>query len=64
MDFKDKDDAAYKTLMSEMDMKPLTCEAVAKDCDSNPNEWYHTLIAIEDLLIVLTIPDLKVNAWC
>ena len=50
--------------MSEMDMKPLTYEAVAKDWDSNPNEWYHTLVAIEDLPIVLAIPDLKAYALC
>ena len=50
MDFKGKSDAAYKSLMSEMDMKPLTYEAaVAKDWDSNPNEWYHALIGIEDI---------------
>ena len=38
MDFEGKNDAAYKSLMSEMDMKPLTYEAVAKAWDSNPNE--------------------------
>ena len=64
MDFEDKLDAAYNTLENELDMKPLTYEAVAKDRDSNPNEWYHTLIAIEDFPIVLAIPDLKVYDWC
>ena len=64
MDSEGKDDAAYKSLMSEIDMKPLTYEAVAKDWDSNPNEWYHALVAIEDLPIVLAIPDLKAYAWC
>ena len=39
MDFEDKDDAAYTALMNELDMKPLTYEAVAKGWDSNPNEW-------------------------
>ena len=63
MDSEGKDDVAYKTLMSEMDMEPLTYEAVAKDWDSNSNEWYHALIAIEDLPIVLAIPDLKAYAW-
>ena len=48
MDFEGKDDAAYKTLMGEMDMKPLTYEAVVKGWDSNPNKWYHALVAIED----------------
>ena len=61
MGFEGNDDAAYKSLMSEMDMKPLTYEAVAKDWDSNPNEWYNALVAIEDLSIVLAIPDLKVT---
>ena len=64
MDFEGKGDAASKTRMNELDMKPLTYEAVAKDLDSNPHEWYHALIAIEDLSIVLAIPDLKVYAWC
>ena len=50
--------------MNELDMKTLTCESVAKDWDNNPNEWYHALIAIEDLPIVLAIPDLKVYACC
>ena len=45
-------------------MKQLTYEAVANDWDSNPNEWYHALIAIEYLPIVLAIPDLKVYTWC
>ena len=58
MNFEDKDDAAYKTLMNEMDLKALTYEAVAKDWDSNPNECYYALIAIEDLPILLVIPDL------
>ena len=64
MNFEDKDDVAYKTLMDELDMKPLTYEAVAKDWDNNPDEWYHALIAIENLPIVLATPDLKVYAWC
>ena len=64
MDSEGKDDAAYKSLMSEMGMKPLTYEAVAKDRGSNPNEWYHALVAIEDLPIVLAIPGLKAYTWC
>ena len=64
MDFESKDGVAYKSLVSEMDMKPLIYEAVAKDRDSNPNECYHALVAIEDLPIVLAIPDLKAYAWC
>ena len=63
-DFEGKDNVAYKSLMSEKDMKPLPYEAVAKDSDSNPNEGYQALIAIEDLPIVLAIPDLKAHAWC
>ena len=64
MDSEGTDDAPYKSLMREMDMKLLTYEAVAKDWDSNPNEWYHALIVIEDLPIVLAILDLKAYAWC
>ena len=60
---EDKDGATYKAIMNELDMKPLTYEAVAKDTDSNPNEWYHAQIAIEDLPIVLSIPDFTVYAW-
>ena len=58
MNFEDKDDAAYKTLRNEMDLKVLTYEAVAKDRDSNPNECYYAIIAIEDIPILLAIPDL------
>ena len=64
MAFEDKDDAAYKMLMKELDMKPLTYETVAKDWDDNDNEWYHALVAIEDLPVVLAIPNLNVYAWC
>ena len=64
MDFEDDDTAAYKTLMKEMDMKPLTYETIARDWTDNEKEWYHALIAIKDLPIVLAIPDVNIYAWC
>ena len=51
-------------LMSETDMKPLPYEAVAKELDNGPNEWYHIVIAIENLPIVLAIADLTAYVWC
>ena len=45
-------------------MKPLSYEAVAKDWEKNSKEWYHALISIGDLPIVLSIPHLQVYAWC
>ena len=54
--------------MNEVDItyyiSHITYEAKAKDWNNNPNEWNHAPIAIEELLIVLAIPDLKVYAWC
>ena len=64
MAFEDKDDDAYKMLMKEMHMKPMTYEAVAKDWSDNEKEWYHALVAIEDLPVVLAIPNLNVYSWC
>ena len=65
MDFEDDDDvAAYKTLMREMNMKPLTYETVARDWIDNEKEWYHALIAIKDLPIVLAIPNIRIYSWC
>ena len=63
MVFEDQGDAADKALMREMNMKSLTHEAVAKDGGNNQNEWYHALITIEDLPILLALPDLKVYVW-
>ena len=44
--------------------KEITYEDAAKDWGSNPNERYRPLVEIEDLPIVLAIPDLKAYAWC
>ena len=41
-------------------MKPLSYKDVAEDWEKNPKEWYHALIAIADLPIVLAIPHLKI----
>ena len=59
---EDKEENSYKKLVNGM--KPLSNRDVADDWESNSSEWYHALIAIEDLPIVLAIPDLKVYAWC
>ena len=39
-------------------------EEIARDLESRNDEWYHALISIDDLPIVLSIPNLKVYAWC
>ena len=54
------DDEAYKTLLRSMQLAPLTYKDVADDWDTRADEWYHALIAIEDLPIVLAIPNLNV----
>ena len=58
------DDAGYKKLLREMQLEPLTYKDIAGDWDVKPDEWYHAIIAIEDLPIVLAIPNLKIYAWC
>lgn len=57
-------DAEYKKLMADFEMKPLTYKEVADHWESNPMEWYHAMISIEDLPIVLAIPELKIYSWC
>ena len=57
-------DEAYKKLLRDMNMKPLSYHDVALDWETNSNEWYHALIAVEDLPIVFSIPNLKIYAWC
>ena len=57
-------DASYVNLIRKMELKPLTYRDVANDWEMNGNEWYHAMIAIEDLPIVLAIPNLKIYAWC
>ena len=59
---EDKEESSYKELVK--DMNPLSYKDVAEDWEKNPNEWYHALVAIVDLPIVLAIPELKVYAWC
>ena len=58
----DKEEASYKVLVKEM--KPLAYNDIAEDWEKNSKEWYHALISIEDLPIVLAIPGLKIYAWC
>lgn len=57
-------DEAYKMLMREMNMETLSYETVANDWERNNKEWFHALIAIEDLPIVLAIPNMNIYAWC
>ena len=45
-------------------MKALDYKEIARDWESRNDEWYHALISIDDLPIVLSIPNLKVYAWC
>ena len=64
MEHREFNDKSYQKLLADMYRKPLAYSDVAKDWQANENEWYHAIIAIEDLPIVLTIPDLKIYAWC
>ena len=57
-------DEAYKELIRYHALKPLTYKDIAEDWQRNCKEWYHALIAIEDLAIVLAIPELKIYSWC
>ena len=57
-------DEAYKMLIRDMKLVPLSYEDVAKDWEENQNQWFHVLIAIEDLPTVLAIPNLNIYAWC
>ena len=58
------DDAGYKELICKMQLEPLTYKEIAGDWEKRPEEWYHAMIAIEDLPIVLAIPSLKIYSWC
>ena len=58
------DDAGYKKLFADFGMKPSTYKELADDWEVNANEWYHAMISIQDLPIVLAIPDLKIYSWC
>ena len=57
-------DESYKKLLRDFDLKTLSYKDVADDWERKSTEWYHALIAIEDLPIVLAIPELKIYAWC
>ena len=59
---EDQEQESYKVLVKGME--PLSYKDVAEDWEKNPKEWYHAMIAIVDLPIVLAIPDLKIYAWC
>jgi hypothetical protein len=61
---KFESEGAYKKLMREMEMKPRSYEEIASDWEAKSEEWYHAMITIEDLSIVLAIPNLKIYAWC
>ena len=59
---EDAEQESYKLLVK--DIQPLSYQDVAEDWEKNSKEWYHALISIADLPIVLAIPDLKIYAWC
>ena len=46
-------DDEYQKLMESMEIKTLDYEKIAKDWESRNDEWYHALISIDDLPIVL-----------
>ena len=57
-------DEAYKNLLRDARLETRSYEEVARDWEENSREWFHALIAIEDLPIVLAIPGLRIYAWC
>ena len=59
---ENKEENSYKELIK--DTVPLSYKDVAEDWEKKSKEWYHALIAIEDLPIVLAIPELRIYAWC
>ena len=59
---EDKEQESYKVLVK--DMEPLSYKDVAEDWEKNSDQWFHALVAIVDLPIILAIPDLKIYAWC
>ena len=54
----------YQKFLESMAIKTLDYEEIARDSESRNDEWYHTLISIDELPIVLSIPNLKIYAWC
>ena len=57
-------DEAYKKLLRDYELTPLSYKDVAEDWERNSSEWYHALIAFEDVPTVLAIPGLRIYAWC
>ena len=57
-------DEAYKSLLLDAKLETRSYEDVARDWKENSREWFHALIAIEDLPIVFAIPGLHIYAWC
>merc|ERR1712034_304570 len=47
-----------------MQLEPLTYREIAEDWEAKPDEWYHAIIVIGDLPVVLAITNLKIYAWC
>ena len=58
------EDEAYKNLLRDEKLETRSYEDVARDWEQNSNQWFHALIAIEDLPIVLAIPNMTIYAWC
>ena len=46
--------------MADLQMKPLIYKEIADDWETNPMEWYHAMISIENLLIVIAIPEMNI----
>ena len=57
-------DEMYKELLRKMDLVPLTYKEIAEDWIENEKEWYHAMIADEDLSTVMAIPTLRIYSWC
>ena len=52
-------DTEYKQLLKSMQLESKTYKGIADDWDVKLEERFHALISIEDLPIILAIPDLK-----
>ena len=59
-----KDFSVATQLQKSMQLEPKAYKCVAEDWDVKQDEWYHSLISIEDLPKILAILDLKIYAWC
>ena len=62
---EDAEQESYKLLVK--DIQPLSYQDVAEDWEKNSKEWYHALIAIEDLPKILrpdAIPAHKIHIRC